>query len=120
MDALDPEQQHQAYMDRFRENVCKGAHKMARVRYTQFDRAFPLRALDFKVYIQIWDDSDWIYNEFLEYCKKLTAEQVELNNSSYQNMADQLFNLIATEMPGRDIWICINHDDVGITIKYNH
>ena len=113
--ALDPEAQHRAYMDLQQKSIVKNAINMARVRYSI---TAGTRVYNYKVYIQIWQDDDFIYEEFLDYCKKLTLTGVTLNTNSYKAMADQLYNLIASEMPGRNIWICINQNDTGITIQY--
>jgi len=113
--ALDPEEQHRAYMDLQRKTLMKDALNMARVRYSI---TVGTRVYNYKVYIQIWQDDDFNYEEFLDFCKKLTVNEVELNTNSYKAMADQLYNLLAIGMPGRSIWICINQNDTGITIQY--
>lgn len=117
---MDPEQQHLEFIKQQQKNIVKGADCMARVRYTVYNHILNWNGINFEVYIQIWQDKDWNYKEFLEFCKKLTDEKVELNTNSYKVMADELYLLIANEMPGRNIWICINHNDndIGITIKY--
>ena len=109
---MDPEKQHAEVQLEWQKNIAKTAGNMARVRYTVIH---DVAALDFKVYMQIWQDDDWDYIQFLEFCKKLTVEQVELNTNSYKAMADQLYLLIAKEMPSRNIWICINNGDIGIS-----
>ena len=113
---MNPEERHLEFLARKQKGIVKTAHAMARVRYTIFRHIS--QALNFKVYIQIWQDDDWNYEEFLEFCKKLTADQIELNTSRYKAIADELYLLISAEMPSRNIWICINHNDIGITIKY--
>lgn len=112
---MDPEKQHEQVRLEYSRHIAKGAGNMSRVRYTVIHG---LDCLDFKVYMQIWQDDDWNYEEFLDYCKKLTAEHIELNTNSYKAMADELYLLIAKDMPSRNIWICINNGDIGITVKY--
>ncbi len=112
---MDPEKQHKQVKLEYSKHIVKMADNMSRVRYTVIHGT---EALDFKVYMQIWQDDDWDYEEFLDYCKKLTAEHIKLNTNSYKAMADELYLLIAKDMPSRNIWICINNDDIGITVKY--
>ena len=112
---MNPEAQHKFHMDEWRENCIKNSHAMARCRYTMVNGS---RAYDFKVYMQIWQDDDWDYIEFIDFCKNKTTEHVELNTSTYKEMADTLYRAMAIELPGRNIWVCINEGDVGITVKY--
>ena len=80
----------------------------------------PLTVFNFKVYIRIWQDDDFIYGEWVEYCEKLIKERLDINTNSYKAMADQLYDLIATEMPGREIKIQINSaGKTGLSIKYD-
>ena len=115
---VDPEKQHEQVRSEYARHIAKSAKNMARARYTFISDGHIKMAFDFKVYIQIWQDEDWNYTEFRNYCKKLTQEQVKLNTNSYKAMADQLYLLITKDMPGRNIWIFINNDDIGINIKY--
>lgn len=117
---MDPEENFAAYQQEYIKNVVKGAKNMARVRFSIFDRHNnKTRTLDFKVYIQIWQDDDWDYAGHLEYVKNLVETGVELNTNSYKAMSDQLYILIATDMPNREIWIVINSNDIGLTTKYD-
>jgi len=112
---MNPEERHEEFAAGMIENIVKGALNMARFR---FSVTYGTRVYNYKVYIQIWQDDDFDYDEFLEHCKKLTHTGVELNTNSYKAMADQLYRLLAADLPGRGIHICINQNDTGITIKY--
>ena len=114
---MDPEEQHQQYLKEYANNRQKNSTAMARSRFSV--NVNNAEVLDFKVYIQIWQDEDWLYTEWHDFCKKLVTEKVKLNNSSYKAIADELFLLIATELPARNVWIKINQNDVGLTIKYD-
>jgi hypothetical protein len=114
---MNPEEQHHRYLKKYAGNRMKNGVAMARCRFSAHVGAAEM--LDFKVYVQIWQDEDWLYAEWHDFCKKLVEEKVTLNNSSYKAIADELFLLIAEELPSRNVWIKINQNDVGITIRYD-
>ena len=113
---MDPEDKHLEYLKEWAATNVKNAVNMARVRFTVFHNR--TTALDFKVYMQIWQDDEWDYNYFHDYCKKLVETKVELNTTSYKAISDQLYQLIAMDSPGSEIWIKINSGDIGLTTKY--
>lgn len=116
---MNPEEQHLEHMATHRANCIKGSHAMARASI-QIIHPKPLTVFNFKVYIRIWQDDDFIYGEWVEYCEKLIKERLDINTNSYKAMADQLYDLIATEMPGREIKIQINSaGKTGLSIKYD-
>ena len=114
---MNPEENFARMQKEYIKNVISGAKNMARVRFTLFHETST--TLDFKVYMQIWQDDDWDYKAHLEYVKNLVVTGVELNTSSYKAMSDQLYRLIAADMPSREIWIVINSNDIGLTTKYD-
>ena len=113
---MTPEELHTFHMNEWTEEAVKSAKCMARCRFTVFKDATPF---DFKIYLSIDHDDDWEYYEVLKECKKMVEDGVELNTTSYKGMADQLYRTIAKEMPGREIWIVINTNNIGVTTKYN-
>ena len=114
---MDPEEQHKKYETERRKNCIKGAQSMAGVRFLIFHEITTV--FRFEVKIQIWQVDDWDYSEFHDFCKNLVDNGVTLNTSSYKAMSDQLYDLIATDMPGRQFWIKILRENTGLTTKYD-
>jgi hypothetical protein len=114
---MNPEEQHEQYQAQWRANCIKGSHCMAGVRFLKFHEVTTV--FRFEVKIRIWQDEDWEYGEFHDFCKNLVDTDITLNTNSYKEMSDQLYDLIATEMPGREIWIKILHENAGLTTKYD-
>ena len=114
---VNPEEQHEIYMREYAENRMKNGNAMARCRFSVGRGRAEI--LDFKIYIRIWQDDDWNYEEWCEFCKNIVSEKVTLNNTSYRVIANELFSFIAAELPGRSIWVKINQNDVGVTVKYD-
>jgi len=116
---VDPEEQHKKYQEGWRANAIKGSHAMARASIQVIHKT-PLTVFNFKIYIRIWQDDDFVYDEWSDFCEKLITEQLDINTNSYKAMADQLYDLIATDMPGREIKIQINSaGKTGLSIKYD-
>jgi len=112
---MNPEEQHRLYQQEAIYNIMRGAQNMARCRFTLFHNAMHY---DFKVWMEIWQDDDFDYVEFQAHCKKIAQEHILINNNKFKAHADELYRLLATEMPGRETWISINSGDVGLHIKY--
>lgn len=114
---MNPDERHQQYIKELVANNIKTATRMARARFTLIDRTV---AYEFKVYVEIWEDREFDYNYFKSHCKKLAFSAVALNNNSYKAMSDELYEALATEMPGSEITIVINNGDIGLTTKYKN
>lgn len=82
------------------------------------------KTLNFKVELQIWQDDDLDYYHHLEYLKKLVEEHIEINNTTYKTIADELFILLAADFCNREITISISSAEwrvgnTGIKITYH-
>jgi len=80
----------------------------------------------FRVWIEVFhNDRDIEFIQFKRWCQRLYEEVdsstaiLELDYKSCEMMADDLYKQIASEYPGRNIWIEVSEDNEnGTFIKY--
>ena len=67
------------------------------------------------------NDRDIEFIQFKRFCERLLSEGVvQLNYKSCEMISDDLYDIIATRYPGRDIHITVSEDgENGATIFYN-
>ena len=75
----------------------------------------------FKVYIEVFhDDRDIEFIQFKRWLESLYQGTLELNYKSCEMISDDLYEVIASRYPGRDIEITVSEDgENGATIRYN-
>ena len=110
---MNPEEQHRIYMREYASNRKRESRAMAFCK-------FVIDGFHFEIAVRIWQDDDWEYNEWSDFCKNIVKERLELNNSTFKTIADSLFEEIAMELPSREIWIKISQgEDISLTVKYS-
>jgi len=75
----------------------------------------------FNVAIQVFhNDRDIEFIQFKRWLESLYQGTLELNNKSCEMISDDLYEVIASRFPGRDIEIKVSEDDEnGVVITYN-
>lgn len=75
----------------------------------------------FRVGIQVFhNDRDIEFIQFKRWLEKLYQGTLELNNKSCEMISDDLYMMIASRYPERDIEITVSEDgENGATIKYD-
>jgi hypothetical protein len=111
---VTPEEQFLAHNTQRIENVVKQALCMTTCKFQIANSP-----IFFAISMQIWQDNDWDHEAFSNFCKRIINENNLINNSSYKAIADELYKMMATELPGREIWINMSWNHYELLIKYS-
>jgi hypothetical protein len=74
----------------------------------------------FKVWIEIFhNDRELEFHQVLNYCESLFESSIDINSKSVEMLSDDLYHLLATKYPGRNIKISVSEDgECGCLIEY--